>query len=568
MKKDIALVSDRRAHHESSRALRMLALITRSGRLSSLSNEYPETDVVLICLLVLVGSLALWPLWLRVGKIWANDSLRVIGAAFPFISFAGVLAALRRLGWRTEGSLWGLLPVAAALQLVQSLSIAPISYMNQSRYWLQIHNGPVLFLYGVGVTLLFGGWRLLRAAILPLCLLLCINPIPTSFNYRFDMPLQELSASTARAFAHLIGLHPTGVQLRMMFTPEFGMMIVPGCNGIRGAITLAYLALIYGYTRGLRPRTLALIGPVALLGGYGLNLLRLCILVVYYRIGLSIPSIQNYGTGVDYAIGCTVFLTATIGLGFLVRSMEPKDGQRRQPKQEPRIREVEPNEQAFALFRLLCFVALIAVPVVHARALFSSDVFHPPTEAKLIQKLPLTVGSFRLVDTYSEKQYTAGPTMLVFGDYVGPTGLDGLPRRITMGLYVAQGYHRVVDSKLIQGQKPVWTAALDVPLSSSLTVHYGMSLYDDGNKRQFNAETACTKKTCLNPLLDYERFSLSNYFRQDTGKHLPIVLRGEWPDADTLGTNARQQEFYDNVTFFTQQLDIKSLVESAGTLTE
>jgi exosortase J len=569
MKKVVEANSMRRAKGDAPLARRTPWHSFSSGPVATLRTKTPELDIVLISFLVVVGSLALWPLWLHIVRIWTSDSLRVIGAAFPVISFVGVLAAWRQLGWRTDGSFWGILPLALGVRLAQAIAISPIFSMSQGGYWLEVHGGPLLFLYGVGAALLFGGWRLLRLAILPLSLLLCINPIPTTFNRLFDMPLQELSASTARAFAHLIGLHPTGVQLRMMFAPDFGMMIVPGCNGIRGSITLAYLALIYGYTRHLRMRTLALIGPVALLSGYVLNLLRLCILVVYYRIGLSVPSIQNYGAEVDYVIGCTVFLTATIGLGFLVRSLEPKTDPLAPSAEVPVVRNLQTNSRLFAALRALCFIAITIVPAMHARALFSSDLFQRPTEASLIQKLPATVGSFKLIRTYSEQQYaTGGPVMFVLGDYVGPADQNGVPRQITMALYVASGYHRVIDSKLLQGQKPVWTASLDAPLNSSQTVPYGTSLYDDGMKRQFNAETTCTEKTCWNPLLDYQQFSIKSYLPQQSGKYLPIVLRGEWLDSDPIATDVLRQRFEDDVRLFTRQLSVNGLVATAGTVAE
>jgi exosortase J len=81
--------------------------------------------------------------------------------------------------------------------------------------------GTALFLYGTGAVLLFGRPRLLPLSIAPLCLLLFINPVARPFNSLVDQPLQYLSTSTVRAFAHLIGLHPTGVQLRMMFVPDY-----------------------------------------------------------------------------------------------------------------------------------------------------------------------------------------------------------------------------------------------------------------------------------------------------------------------------------------------------------
>ena len=65
-----------------------------------------------------------------------------------------------------------------------------------------------------------------------------------------------------------------------MFTPNFGMYIAPGCNGIRGAVTMGYIALITGYVFRFRRSTHLLTVAGAVLLGYMLNFLRLCLLVV------------------------------------------------------------------------------------------------------------------------------------------------------------------------------------------------------------------------------------------------------------------------------------------------
>lgn len=517
------------------------------------------TGVLVACCLVILGAFALVPLWLHMAEIWQGDPLRVIGAAFPLISFVGVLGAWRRQHWTLNGSFWGLVPIALSIYLSRLVSIAPYIPLYRMQYWLAVHAGPVLFLYGVGAVLLFGGWRLSRAAILPLCLLLCINPVPHSFNVLFDMPLQQLSAATARGFAHLIGLHPTGVQLRMMFSPDFGMMIVPGCNGVRGSVTFAYLALIYGYTRRLRLPVLFGLAAAGLLFGYAMNLLRLCVLVIYYRLGLSFPGIQNYGAGVDYAIGCTIFLLGTIGLGFLARSMAPRS----MPVMQPEA--LSSPDGSLLFVRSLIFLVLAAVPIFQAPRLLAAEWNRPRSEAYWMATLPKSVGAYTLVRTFTEQQYSTGGPGIVFGEYEGPAAADGQRSRIALGLYVGMGYHRLVDSKISQGLHPLRTGSLEASLPNSGKAFWGTSLYDDGEENQWNAEAVCSETTCSNPLVDYEHFRASDYTEVDAGKQMPILLRETRPDSGPTPLPEWSARFESDVRAFVGALDVSALVALDGT---
>src|ERR1035441_10222921 len=88
----------------------------------------------------------------------------------------------------------------------------------------------MLLAYGSAVVLLLGGVRLYRAALFPILLLWFANPIPSRFSLLVDMPLQHASAHIARGFAMSLGHSLTPDHLRLMFTPDFGMFIAPGCN--------------------------------------------------------------------------------------------------------------------------------------------------------------------------------------------------------------------------------------------------------------------------------------------------------------------------------------------------
>jgi exosortase J len=518
---------------------------------------------LLYAVLAVMGSVSLTPLWIHMAQMWLSDPLRVIGAAFPLITLVGVLAAWRRLGWSDDGSLWGLVPIAWAIGFSRLVNVTPYYTVWQPMYWREAHAGSALFLYGAGAVLLFGGWRLLRGAFLPLCLLLCINPVPRSFNQHLDMPLQQLSAATARAFAHGIGLHPTGEQLRMMFSPNFGMMIVPGCNGIRGSVTLAYLALIYGYTHRLRPSRLAMVSLGSLFAGYLFNLLRLCVLVVYYRIGLWVPSIQSYGAGVDYVIGCSIFLVATVGLGFLVRALAPSDSA---TPLELVVEQERSGISISAFVRVLGLLLLTIIPITRAKGMLSAALVRPESPEQLFQVLPETVGPYTLVRTYSEQQYGLGGSstpLILLGDYAESQQATGTVRRMTLGLYLV-GYHRVIDSKSIQGLHPESTDSFDAKPASGASIPFGVSVYNDGESRQFNAESICDETSCHNPTKDYERFNASDYLGDVSAKHLPVLLRRECADTEPTPPAVLQANFEADARVFVQGLDVPSLVARLG----
>jgi exosortase J len=525
-----------------------------------------------IAVLITIGSASLLPLWLSIGYIWASDPLRSIGAVFPFVSLIGVVTAWRRLEWNLHGSFWGLPVVALSIPLSRMINISNLGFAFEAVRVELLHPGPVLFIYGVGVTLLFGGARLLRAGIIPLCLLLFIDPVPRWFNSLVDLPLQQYSALTARAFSHLIGLHPSGAQLRMMFAPDFGMLIVPGCNGVRGSITLTYLVLIFGYSRRLRPRTLGLVTLTTGILGYGLNLLRLCVLVLYYKVGLDFPSIQRYGVQIDYLIGCSLFLITTLGLGLLIRSLEPRF-EIHKVREKSEIATYRPitflGHQATAV-RITCFIALVMAFILpESRSLTVAPLVRPK-ESELLAAFPSTVGPYRLIHTYSEHD-SIGMIVLGLGEYEATGAPTSVASHLTFGLWVASADHLVAVSKTIQGLRPDWTGSFDAIARKSIPIDFASTFYDDGVSRQYNAEAICSTDGCVAHVLGsgkrgafFSAPGVRDLLFVSSGKRLPIFLRRDWPDSDPSRSPNLRTQFESDARVFMEHLDILPLLTSFG----
>jgi len=516
---------------------------------------------IAVTVLVVFGSAALLPLWVSMARLWATDPLRSIGAIFPALALTGVLLRWRDLGWAARGTAWGLPIVAVTILVARMASVSKLEVTMGGTMWGLLPLGPPLFLYATGATLLFGGPKLFRAALGPLCLLLAINPVPHAFNGLADLPLQQLSASTARAFAHLIGLRPTGEQLRMMFAPNFGMLIVPGCNGVRGSVTLAYLTLIFGYTRRLRPGRLIAAALSALMLGYALNLLRLCVLVVYYRIGLTFPSVQPYGVGVDYAIGCTLFLLATVGIGLGVRALEPQKSQIAEAADLPAAQV----PLKWPVVRGLCLLALTLVFIVPELHSLASIPALRPNEQKVLALFPAQVGPYRLVSTRSERD---GDDMISLGlaDYVAEGN-----RRIAFGMWVSSADHMVAGSRLVQGLKAEWTGSFDTVSGTGLPIHFVSSEYDTGVSRVFDVESACSPQSCSVQIAGSRnqgfRFvgpRLGDLMLPPTGKRLPIIFERESLTSDPAILAIERTQFEEDVRLFIQQIDLQSLVQQAG----
>jgi exosortase J len=528
-----------------------------------------------IAVLVTIGSVSLLPLWLIIGHLWATDPLRSIGALFPFVSLIGVVAAWRRLGWNLDGSLWGILLVGLSILLAHVISVSNLVIFFQSERIGLLHPGAVLFLYGAGVTVLFGGVRLLRVGIAPLCLLFFIDPVPQFFSAAVDLPLQELSALTARAFSHLIGLNPTGAQLRMMFAPDFGMLIVPGCNGVRGSITLAYLVLIFGYSRHLRPRTLGLITLTAGLLGYGLNLLRLCVLVLYYKLGLEVPSIQRYGVEIDYLIGCSLFLITTLGLGLLIRSLELRF-EIHDVREKSTVATYVPitsNGRQATVVRIACFVALVMAFILPASRSLKVAPSMRPKESEVLAAFPSTVGPYRLIRTYSEHNST-GMIVLGLGEYEATNATTSVATHLTLGLWVASADHLVAHSKATQGLRPDWTGSFDAIARQSIPIDFASTFYDDGISRQYNAEAICSIGGCVAHVIGsgkrgafFSATGVRDLLFVSSGKRLPIFLRGDWPDSDPAQSSNLRTQFESDSRVFMEHLDILPLLMSLGSRT-
>jgi exosortase J len=246
-------------------------------------------------------------------QLWMTDPLRSIGIIMPLAALYFFIQSSPNVDW-TQGSWWGVAWMIAPMVWTMCLgSTASISGPMWGRTigLSLVPTGVLIAMYFSGAIVWWGGmsaWRRLR---FPLCLLLLVNPVPSLVN-ALDLQLQTIAAVTARGFAHLIALPVEPGLLQMMFTPQLGMFIAPECNGLRSMATMLCLSMIWGRVHRLSPIQHAMYVVSAVALAELMNLVRLCLVVIYYWFAVRWDAIASLGEEIDNVIGGVVFFALAL----------------------------------------------------------------------------------------------------------------------------------------------------------------------------------------------------------------------------------------------------------------
>lgn len=411
----------------------------------------PRYAASLATLLTVLGATAIWPTVLFLWSLWTTDALKSVGMIIPLVSLILILRVWRSLGWEMSGSGWGAAILLATVATVRLREQTVLVFMVTPQWSVYIPpHSLVVFAYASGAVLLFGGARLYRAAWFPVALLLFVNPVPHIFNVYVDLPLQRVSAHVARGFAIALGQPLSPDQMRVMFTPQFGMFIAPGCNGIRGAVTMGLIALVAGYVYRFRFRAHVAVIAGAILLGYFFNFARLCLLVVYSIVALHIPSLQNKAEMADYIIGASLFFFATYLLFHVIRLLGDS-GKATLPA--PASLAPLPLSSGGGLtirFAAMFFIVLLGASRLSAAILHNRSAVAADRDQNTLGKFPVTLGAYTLSRSWNE-YLPGGPLIFHWADYA-PT--DG-SAHIALGLSPVLGSHDSLICHSARGEDPL-----------------------------------------------------------------------------------------------------------------
>src|SRR5271156_4024935 len=538
---------------------------------SSIAREKPKFNPTqaagLAATLAALGLSAVWPTAVLLWDLWTQDALKSIGMFIPLVSFVLVLRVWRSLGWEMDGSWWGLvvLVVTAAVVHIRNQSILIFVLSPQWSIYMPPHS-LVAFAYGAGVVLLFGGPRLFRAALFPLVLLWFVNPIPHIFNVFVDLPLQRASAHVARGFAIALGQKLSPDQLRLMFTPDFGMFIAPGCNGIRGAVTMGFIALIAGYVYRFRWYAHAAVVAGAVLLGYAFNFVRLCILVLYYLVALHFTSLQDKAEMGDYIIGACLFLLGTFLLFYVVRRLSESPGKIKPPPMSSTALTGPVAGPSFNLrfAAMLVLVLFSCYGVGRAYVLTHSGSY--ASEIKADQdapgQFPARIGSYTLSRTWNENLIT-GPLLFHWAEYVPADG----GTHISLGISPLLGSHDTLICHSARGEDPLWRDQITLPTAGNVPLSFSGSFFNDGATQYLEATTICNGGSCGEYSSDRSHFGFvyskptpHALFSQDPQRPIPILIKAETIDT-TLPAEVARQQMIAAVRSFVASVDLDGLTQ-------
>jgi len=494
--------------------------------------------------LTVVGVLAVFSTVLWLWALWTTDPLKSIGGFIPIVSLVLILRVWRSLGWEMRGTWWGLALLAFTIFLVHLREHAILELVLTPGWTIFVPpHSLVAFAYTAGAVLLFGGTRLFRAALFPIVLTWFVNPVPHFFNLYIDLPLQHASALIARGFAHALGQQLTNDQLRLMFTPDFGMFIAPGCNGIRGAITMGFIALIAGYVYRFRPSIHALVVAGAVLLGYLFNFVRLCVLVLYYMVALHITWLQSRAEMGDYIIGACLFFLATTLLFMLIRRFSSTGDLRPPPLTESSQSQPLFAPKSFLLRWSALLLLVLAGTVSYAREVLQAhQTQHVAVDPNALGRFPQQVGSYTLERRWNEYLNT-GPLIFYWADY-RPAGGGAL---VSVGVSPVLGAHDSLLCHQARGEDWLWHGDLTLPTAGD-TATFSGSFFNNGATQYLEATTVCTGVTCGQYTsnrthfgLVYSRPDAHTLLSQSPARPIPVLLRTETLDTAMSAEAARAE---------------------------
>lgn len=190
--------------------------------------------------LLILAVLTLWLYWptlVRLFLQWGNDQNFSHGYFVPL--FSGFVIwqerqQLARIPLRPSWSGIGLVVLGLGMLVIGQMGVE-LFLMRSS-----------LLILAAGLLVLFAGWRFFRAVFFPWAFLFLMIPIPAIIFNQITFPLQILASKVAAATLPLFGV-PVLRQGNVMVLSSQILQVAEACSGIRSLMSLATLAIIYGY---------------------------------------------------------------------------------------------------------------------------------------------------------------------------------------------------------------------------------------------------------------------------------------------------------------------------------
>ena len=189
---------------------------------------------------VILSAVLLWiyaPVLIHLVRQWERDPNYSHGFFVPAFSLFVIWSERERLRALPLRPSWsGLLVLAVAVAILTAGTLGAELFLSRCSLLLAIG----------GLIVLMLGWSHLRAVLFPWLFLLLMIPIPTIVFNQITFPLQLLASRAAAAILPLLGV-PVLREGNIIQLPAMALEVAEACSGIRSLMSLATLAIIYGY---------------------------------------------------------------------------------------------------------------------------------------------------------------------------------------------------------------------------------------------------------------------------------------------------------------------------------
>jgi exosortase len=188
----------------------------------------------------MLGGLLLWlyaPTLSHLIRQWWHDPNFSHGFFVPLFSGFVIWQECPRLArLQPQPSWWGL-PLLAF-----GLSILIIGQLGADIFLPRLS----LLIVLAGLTVFFLGWNFFRALLFPWAFLFLMIPPPAIIFNQITFPLQLLASKVASAILSAVGV-PVLREGNVIVLAVMRLEVAEACSGIRSLMSLATLAIIYGY---------------------------------------------------------------------------------------------------------------------------------------------------------------------------------------------------------------------------------------------------------------------------------------------------------------------------------
>ncbi len=189
---------------------------------------------------IVLAALLLWlfaPTLARLVAQWLHDPNFSHGFFVPlFAAFVIWQERAKLAAIRAHPSWSGL------VLLICGLALLVLGQMGAELFLSRVS----LLIVLAGLIVLFLGWKFFRAVLFPWAFLVLMIPIPAIVFNQITFPLQLLASKVASEILPWLGV-PVLREGNVIVLPAMRLEVAEACSGIRSLMSLATLAIIYGF---------------------------------------------------------------------------------------------------------------------------------------------------------------------------------------------------------------------------------------------------------------------------------------------------------------------------------